>query len=83
MLEDDENLLFENRQIDFKEVPSESTNEWLSSDEAAAYLRVSVGTLRNLTSNGHIPYYKLGRRNRYRISELRSLLLANKRGGIR
>jgi excisionase family DNA binding protein len=54
--------------------------EWLTATEAATYLRVSVGTLRNLTSNGGIPYYKLGRRVRYRSEDLRNLLLLNKRG---
>lgn len=52
--------------------------EWLSTEEAAAYLRLSIGSLRNLTSNGVIPRYKLGSRNRYRQEELRHLLLQNK-----
>jgi excisionase family DNA binding protein len=47
--------------------------EWLSTVEAAAYLRLSVGSLRNMTSNGQIPYYKLGGRNRYRLVDLREL----------
>ncbi len=54
--------------------------EWLTSDEAALYLKVSVGTLRNLTSNGHVPYHKLGNRNRYLRDDLRNLLLKNRRG---
>lgn len=54
--------------------------EWLTTEEAARYLRLSVGELRNLTSNGKIPYYKLGRRNRYLKCELRELLQKNKRG---
>lgn len=57
------------------------TNEWITTDEAAAYLKISVGALRNFTSNGKIPYYKFGRRNRYRIGDLRELLSKNKRGG--
>lgn len=56
--------------------------EWLTSDEAATYLRISVGNLRNETSNGNIPFYKLGRRNRYLKSELTQLLLSSRRGGI-
>ena len=56
------------------------TEEWLDTKQAAIFLRMTVGALRNMTSNGHIPYYKLGRRNRYRMSELRSLLLSQKRG---
>lgn len=54
--------------------------EWLTSKEAAQYLRVSEGTLRNLVSNGKVPYVKLGRSNRYSRKELRQLLLSKKRG---
>ena len=61
---------------------SSLTNEWLDTNQAAAYLKVSVGALRNMTSNGQISYYKLGNRNRYRMSELQSLLLSQKRGAI-
>lgn len=56
------------------------TEEWLDSVEAAAYLKVSLGALRNMTSNGQIPFYKMGKRNRYRTEELRQLLLSQKRG---
>lgn len=59
------------------------TTEWLTTIEAAAYLKVSVGTLRNMTSNGRIPYFKLDRRNRYRLCDLRGLLLSQRRGGFR
>lgn len=54
--------------------------EWLTTEEAASYLRLSVGSLRNLTSNGCVPHHKLGRRNRYRLDDLRTLLLNEKRG---
>lgn len=67
--------LFDNR------IDSESSKEWLNTDEAARYLALSAGALRNMTSNGNIPYYKLGRRNRYRIDDLRDLLFNNKKGG--
>ncbi len=59
------------------------TTEWLTTFEAADYLKVSVGTLRNMTSNGRVPYFKLDRRNRYRLCDLRGLLLSQKRGGFR
>ncbi len=49
--------------------------EWLTTVEAAEYLRVSVKALWNMTSNGHVPVHKLGRRNRYLRSELERLLL--------
>lgn len=54
--------------------------EWMDSVQAAAYLSLSVGSLRNMTSNGHIPYYKFGNRNRYRTEELRELLLSETKG---
>lgn len=56
--------------------------EWLSTEEAASFLRISVKSLRNLTSNGKIPYYKFFNLNRYRKDELQKLLLAQKRGGL-
>lgn len=68
--------IFENLAAD----PKREDREWLDSVSAADYLRISVGSLRNLTSSGQIPYYKFGRRNRYRVSELRNLLLGQKRG---
>lgn len=54
--------------------------EWLTTEQAAKYLCLPVGTVRNLTSNGKIPYYKLGRLNRYLCEDLRKLLLKQKRG---
>jgi excisionase family DNA binding protein len=53
---------------------------WLTSKEAANYLRISVKFLLNLTSNGRVPYYKFGRSNRYLRSELKSLLLTHPKG---
>lgn len=61
------------------EASSSKTKEWLTSEEAAAYLSIPIGTLRNLTSNGKITYYKFGRLNRYLQSDLRRLLLSQKR----
>lgn len=55
--------------------------EWLNAFEAAMYLRIPVGTLRNWTSNGKLTHYKIGRCVSYKRSELRELLLRNKRGG--
>lgn len=56
--------------------------EWFTSSEAADYLGISTRTLMNLTSNGKVPYYKFGRRNRYQKDELRNLLLLQRRGGF-
>jgi hypothetical protein len=54
--------------------------EWMDSNEAARYLRISTKSLMNLTSNGKVIYYKFGRRNRYLLSDLRKLLFSQKRG---
>ena len=48
--------------------------EWLTSKEAAHYLKISTKTLMNLSSNGQVPYHKFGRLNRYRKSELAKLI---------
>lgn len=70
--------LFENK---IENQGAEAANqEWLSVSEAAEYLRISEGSLRNLTSNGKIPFYKLGRRVRYLKAELKALLLSNRKG---
>ena len=74
-----EGRLFKNRIDESK--PELIYNEWLSHEQAALYLKISTGELRNKTSNGHIPYYKIGRKNLYKLSELRDLILSNKRGG--
>jgi excisionase family DNA binding protein len=53
---------------------------WLSTEEAAEHLKISPASLRNNTSNGKVPYYKFGRLNRYRKSDLDKILLSQKRG---
>lgn len=58
------------------------SDKWLTTTEAAEYLRISLKCLQNLSSNGKIPHYKFGRRNRYLLSELKKLLLAQPRGGF-
>lgn len=56
--------------------------EWLTSIEAAALLGISVNALMNKVSNGKIPYFKFGRRNRYKKSELVALLSQIRKGPI-
>jgi excisionase family DNA binding protein len=65
---------------EMKENINEEKQEWLTTDEAAEFLKVSAGCLRNLTSNGQVPFYKFGKRNRYLKSELHEMLLSEKRG---
>lgn len=58
-----------------------STDEkWLSSFQAANFLAISVQALMNMSSNGKVPYHKLGRRNRYRYSDLLAMLERERRG---
>jgi excisionase family DNA binding protein len=61
---------------------SSLTTEWMDTAAASRYLAVSPASLRNMVSQGKIPYYKLGRCNRYRISDLENLVLKTKRGAI-
>lgn len=61
-------------------IDNSSLKFWMDSSEAANYLRISVKTLMNLSSNGVVPFYKFGRRNRYLKEELDQILLQNKRG---
>lgn len=58
---------------------NEVESEWLTTKEAAEYLRVTVGALRVMAHRGLIPYYKFARRNRFLRSELRNLILREKR----
>ena len=54
--------------------------KFLTSEEAASFLRISTSRLMNLTSSGKIPYYKFERSNRYLLSELESYLMSQPRG---
>ena len=75
-------LVFEKSAQIVKKDPSSLKIEWLDSEEAAKLLRLSVGALRNMTSSGQIPFYKLGNRNRYRKDELEGLLLSQRKGKL-
>lgn len=50
-------------------------SNWLQPEEAAAYLGVAVGTIRNLTSAGRLPFGRRGRIVRYRSEDLDQWLL--------
>ena len=58
------------------------SREWLNSREAAEYLRIDEYRLRNMVSSGALPYSKLGRSNRYRLVELREVLLKTRKGTL-
>lgn len=48
--------------------------KWLTTEEAATYLRVSVGSVKNLVYRGVLRPRKLGRLNRFKKNELDRLL---------
>ena len=45
--------------------------EFLTLDEAAAFLRVSPSTIRNLCRAGKLPFFKIGARYRFSKETLR------------
>jgi excisionase family DNA binding protein len=60
----------------------EVTQVWFSTVRAANYLDLSVQALLNMTSNGKIPHYKFGRRNRYNKFDLDLMLESGRKGPI-
>lgn len=54
---------------------------WLTPSEAAAYLRVALGTLRNWTSLRYVPHAKKGRVVRYHRGQLDRWLAGGARRG--
>jgi excisionase family DNA binding protein len=47
--------------------------EWLSTEEAAHFLRVSANALRIMVHRGQVPVYRLGRRLRFSVRDCESL----------
>lgn len=47
-----------------------ATTPWLTPTQAAEYLQIALGTLRNLTSQRRIPFSRRGGIVRYRITYL-------------
>lgn len=59
----------------FEIISSDKKREWMTSSEAAEYLRIAVGTLRNMVCNGVLkPRGKVGRLNRFHIDDLINFL---------
>ncbi len=57
--------------------------QWMNSVEAAEYLRISVGSLRNHVSKGELPYYKFRRNLRFKRTDLDRLIEQTRYGGWR
>jgi excisionase family DNA binding protein len=55
-----------------------TNKEWMNAFEAAEYCGVSYGAIRNMTYRREIPFYKFGRRLRFRVEDIRNLLLNGK-----
>ena len=68
LFDEKSNLLFENL-------------AWMTSEEAARFLRISVGSLRNYVWKGELPFYRFKRRLRFKKSDLEKLLQASRNGG--
>jgi excisionase family DNA binding protein len=48
--------------------------KWLTTSEAARYLRVSISSIKTMIYRGQVRVYKLGRRNRFLMDELERLI---------
>ena len=44
--------------------------EWVTAQQVANHLQVSLGWIRKLTQNGSLPHHKIGRRVRYTLAEV-------------
>lgn len=65
------------------------SSEWLSAFEAARYLRIlsrdgspCVARIRNLVSQGRIPFYKPYGRLLFKRTELKRLIESSRKGGF-
>lgn len=54
--------------------------KWMTSKEAASYIRVSVGQLRNMVWRGQIKCYRLKNRLRFLRSDLDSIVKSSNQG---
>ncbi|MFA6236272.1 MAG: helix-turn-helix domain-containing protein [Bacteriovorax sp.] len=63
--------IFKNTKLIEKE---DETENWLNTDEAAAYLSITPNALRILVHRARVKYYKLGRRLKFRRSDLIQIL---------
>lgn len=59
-----------------EKTPSLENVRWLTSGEAAQYLRVSISSLKMMVYRGTVRVRKLGRRNRFLREELDRLITA-------
>ncbi|MCB0415119.1 MAG: helix-turn-helix domain-containing protein [Bdellovibrionales bacterium] len=74
------NLLFENR-IATERAVSLGDLKWMTTIEAAQYLRVSVGSIKNMVYRGMLSPRKLGRLNRFLRDDLDRAISLPAKGG--
>jgi len=55
------------------------SKEWFNTAEAASYLSMTPKSLLAHTSRGLVPFYKIGRRNRYKREELDEILFNSRK----
>lgn len=69
-----ENRFFENK-IAHEHLVSLVEVKWMTTSEAAQYLRVSADSIKTMVYRGKIRVHKLGRRNRFLREELDRLIV--------
>lgn len=77
--ESQDSMLFENLDLGKnkdEKTPSLDSVRWLTTSEAAQYLRISVSSLKMMVYRGQVRVRKLGRRNRFLREELERLMTA-------
>lgn len=61
-----------------KEYEAMEVEKWVNLEDIADYLSVSTDTVRNWIKSGKIPYYRAGKRYKFRISEVDEWLKSGK-----
>lgn len=61
-----------------KEYEAMEVEKWVNLEDIADHLSVSADTVRNWIKSGKIPYYRAGKRYKFRISEVDEWLKSGK-----
>ena len=76
---DDKRCIAENKTVGYGEgwnsliFDNRIEREWLSTKDAAHYLRLSENALRIMVHRGQVRFHKFGRRLRFRLSDCQAL----------
>lgn len=64
---------------EIENITSEATPEkWVNLEDIAGHLSVSADTVRNWIKDGKLPFYRAGKRYKFRISEVDAWLRGGK-----